>query len=63
MDIISGVVTKIAKSYSSMLPKMDAQAELETKYFSNIDALLGALNTMVSNSSSYSLFTLEFFNS
>ena len=41
VGIIVGAVTKIAQSYSSMLPKRDAQAELEMKHFGHIDALLG----------------------
>lgn len=60
VDMIAGVVTKIVECYNSMLPKMDAQVESESKQFEKIDTLLVELKEMVSKSSTSSLFTTEF---
>ncbi|CAI9277680.1 unnamed protein product [Lactuca saligna] len=60
VDIIVRAVTNIAQSYNSMILKIDGQAELNMKFFGNIDVFLGELKTMLSTSSSSSLFTHEF---
>ena len=52
VDIIVEVVTKITQCYNSMILKMDAQAESESKQFGKIDSLLVELKAMVLKSSS-----------